>query len=52
MDYVIAIWAIVWILFNMPSGNPPAPMWKIVVGCVGVILIVFALFGLQRLQLR
>lgn len=41
MAYLFAIFAIVWIALNLP----PAPLWKLVVGLVGIILILFVLFG-------
>lgn len=47
MEYLFTIFAIVWIALNLPV--PPAGgigTGKLIVGLVGIILLVFVLFGM------
>ncbi len=50
IDYLFAVFAIVWIVLNMPYPGPP--MYKLVTAIVGIILILFVLFGLPAYHLR
>lgn len=47
MEYLFTIFAIVWIVLNLPI--PPAPggigLTKLIVGLVGIILLVLVLIG-------
>jgi hypothetical protein len=48
MDYLFCIFAIVWIAFNIPT--PPTGgvgTAKLIVGLVGIILLIFVLFGVM-----
>jgi hypothetical protein len=47
MEYLFTIFAIVWIVFNLPA--PPATgmsMAKLIVGLVGIVLLVLVLLGM------
>lgn len=47
MEYLFAIFAITWIVFDLPESG--APMWKLVTGLVAIILIIFVLFGVPHM---
>lgn len=47
MEYLFTIFAIVWVVFNLPA--PPATgmnMAKLIVGLVGIVLLVLVLLGM------
>jgi len=46
MEYLFTIFAVVWIVFNLPV--PPAGgvgMTRLVIGLLGIVLLVLILFG-------
>jgi len=46
LDYLFTIFAVVWIVFNLPV--PPAGgvgMTRLIVGLLGIVLLVLILFG-------
>lgn len=52
MEYLFTIFAIVWIVFNLPV--PPYggfALTRLIVGLVGIILLIFVLFGVPHMRL-
>ena len=47
MALLFAVWAITYIVFELPESG--APMWKLATGLVAIILIVFVLFGVPHM---
>ena len=50
MEYLFVIWAIVYIVFQLPAPPPAGGigMAKLIIGLVGIILLVIFLFGIPH----
>lgn len=50
MEYLFTVFAIVWIVFNLPIPPPTtsAGLAKLIIGLVGIILLIIFLFGIPH----